>query len=192
MARALCEGGADLIQLRMKGAPPEKVLTAAACIHPITESAGVHLVINDHLEIAHQMPHPFVHMGQEDFFDAGHQHVSELHLPDNSKNLLIGLSTHAPTQAQRAIRAGADYVAIGPVFATPTKPTATPVTLEYVRWAAKTIQIPWFAIGGIHTGNVDQILEAGARRICVVSDILNASNMQKACAHFKAKLESFT
>ena len=105
---------------------------------------------------------------------------------------MTGLSTHAPAQAQRAIESGADYVAIGPVFATPTKPTATPVTLDYVRWAAENIRIPWFAIGGIHAGNVDQILEAGARRICVVSDILKASDPQKTCALLKTKLASVT
>ena len=190
LAKSLCDGGADLIQLRMKGAPVDSVLTAAEEIHPVTESVGVHLIINDHLDIAHQMPHPFVHLGQEDFFDQGHTRVNELFPKDAPRQLKTGLSTHAPAQAQRAIESGADYVAIGPVFATPTKPTATPVTLDYVRWAANNIRIPWFAIGGIHAGNVDQILEAGARRICVVSDILNATNTQNACALFKAKLEA--
>ena len=190
LAKSLCDGGADLIQLRMKDASVQSVHAAAEILHPITESAGVHLIINDHLDIAYQMHNPFVHLGQEDFFDQGYTQVSELHPPDISKQLKIGLSTHAPTQAQRAIESGADYIAIGPVFATPTKPTATPVTLDYVRWAAANIRIPWFAIGGIHAGNVDQILEAGAQRICVVSDILKATDPQKACAHFKTKLES--
>lgn len=190
LAKSLCDGGADIIQLRMKDAKPERILAAAECIHPITESAGVHLIINDHLDIARRMPHPFVHMGQEDFFDEGYTKASELHSAKSTKQLCIGLSTHAPSQAERAIEAGADYVAIGPVFATPTKPTATPVTLEYVRWAAENIRIPWFAIGGIHAGNVDQILEAGARSICVVSDILKASDTQKACTFFKSKLQS--
>jgi len=192
LAKSLCDGGADLIQLRTKDAPVDSVLAAAEKIHPITESAGVHLVINDHLNIAYQMPHPFVHLGQEDFFDQGHTQVSDLYPEDAPKHLMTGLSTHAPAQAQRAIESGADYVAIGPVFATPTKPTATPVTLDYVRWAAENIRIPWFAIGGIHAGNVDQILEAGARRICVVSDILKASDPQTTCALVKTKLASVT
>ena len=190
LAKSLCDGGADLIQLRMKDAPPENVLAAAEKIHPITESAGVYLIINDHLDIAYQMPHPFVHLGQEDFFDQGHTQVCELCPKHNPRHLMTGLSTHAPAQAQRAIASGADYVAIGPVFATPTKPTATPVTLDYVRWAAENIRIPWFAIGGIHAGNVDHIIEAGAQRICVVSDILKASDPQKACALFKTRLTS--
>ena len=125
-------------------------------------------------------------MGQEDFFDSGHQHVSEFKIK-NSK-LKIGLSTHSPEQAKRALAAGPDYVAIGPVYATGTKPTARPVTLEYVRWAAGNASIPWFAIGGINLANLDEVLAAGAQRICVVSAILNAENLAAACRKFKDRL----
>jgi thiamine-phosphate pyrophosphorylase len=65
---------------------------------------------------------------------------------------------------------------------------AKPVTLEYVRWAAENVNIPWFAIGGITLGNLDDVLAAGARRICVVSAILNAQNVAKACAEFRQRL----
>jgi len=80
-------------------------------------------------------------------------------------------------------------VAIGPIYATGTKPTAKPVTLDYVRWAAENVQMPWFAIGGINLNNLDDVLAAGARRICVVSAILNAPDVAKACAEFRRKLE---
>jgi thiamine-phosphate pyrophosphorylase len=100
----------------------------------------------------------------------------------------IGLSTHSPEQAKRALAAEPDYLAIGPVYATGTKPMAKPVTLEYVRWAAVNVNIPWFAIGGIHLGNLDDVLAAGAKRICVVSAILNAQNVAKACAEFRRRL----
>lgn len=192
LAKALCDGGANLIQLRMKDSPVDVIEKAADLIQPITESANVHLVINDYLDIANRRANPFVHLGQEDFFDQDYSHVSGLHQPTSPKQLLVGLSTHAPAQAERAIDAGADYVAIGPVFSTPTKPTAAPVTLNYVKWAAKNIDIPWFAIGGIHSGNADLVIEAGARRICVVSDILNASDTQKACALFRSKLDKIS
>jgi len=105
----------------------------------------------------------------------------------NSK-LKIGLSTHAPAQAQRALDAGADYIAIGPIYATGTKPTAKPVTLEYVHWAAANVRVPWFAIGGINLQTIDAVLEAGATRICVVSAILNAPDAAKACAEFRKRL----
>ena len=158
----------------------------AGKILPITRRSGVGLVINDHLEIAKEVGAEFCHLGQEDFFDAGHRQVAEIRNPKSE--IRIGLSTHAPAQAQRALDAGADYIAIGPVYATGTKPTAKPVTLEYVRWAAAHATVPWYAIGGINLQTIDAVLEAGAKRICVVSAILNAPDVAKACAEFKNKL----
>ncbi len=186
IAQQLCDGGADLIQLRAKNSSVEEVRRMAESIAPITHAANVGLVINDHLDIAREVGAEFCHLGQEDFFDAGHTHCSEVRGPKSE--VRIGLSTHAPEQAQRAVAAGADYIAIGPIFATGTKPTAKPVTLEYVRWAAQNVTVPWFAIGGINLQNMDGVLAAGAKRICVVSAILNAPDVAKACAEFKKRL----
>ncbi len=186
VAQELCDGGSDLIQLRAKNSSPDDIRRLTEKILPVTRRANVSLVINDHLEIARETGAEFCHLGQEDFFDAGHQHVSELRTPHSA--LRIGLSTHAPAQAQRAVAAGADYVAIGPVFATATKPTAKPVTLEYVRWAQQNIAVPWFAIGGINLQTLDEVLAAGAQRICVVSAILNSEDIAKACAEFRKRL----
>ncbi len=166
VAQQLCDGGADLIQLRAKTSPPSDLRHMAEVILPVTRQAGVHLVINDHLDLASEVGAEFCHLGQEDFFDAGHQHVSEVR--SAKCEVRIGLSTHAPAQAERAVAAGAEYVAIGPVYATGTKPTAKPVTLDYVRWAAENIRVPWFAIGGINLQNLGAVLAAGAQRICVV------------------------
>ncbi len=190
VACQLCEGGADLIQLRAKAAAPDDVRRMAEAVLPVTRAAGVPLVINDHVEVARAVGAEFCHLGQEDFFDAGHQHVEELKLPN--PELRIGLSTHAPAQAQRALAAGADYLAIGPVFATGTKPTAKPVTLDYVRWAAANVTTPWFAIGGITLQNLDMVLAAGARRICVVSAILNQDDVAAACREFRRRLDGAT
>ena len=187
VAQQLCDGGSDLIQLRAKNSPPAEIQAMAQKLLPITRRAGVGLVINDHLDIARAVGAEFCHLGQEDFFDAGYQHVSALRIPHSA--LRIGLSTHAPEQAQRALAAGADYVAIGPVYATGTKPTAKPVTLEYVRWAAAHATVPWFAIGGINLQTLDAVLVAGAKRICVVSAILNAPDVAKACAEFRSRLK---
>jgi len=185
VARLLCEGGSDLIQLRAKDWPRKRVKAEAESILPITRSHGVGLVINDYLDLAGELSADLCHLGQEDFFDSGWTHISQL--PGKS-NVRIGLSTHAPEQAKRAVEAGADYIAIGPVFPTGTKPTARPVTLEYVRWAATNVKIPWFAIGGINLQTVDQVLGAGATRICVVSAILNAPDIAGACRDFKRRL----
>ena len=186
VAQQLCDGGADLIQLRAKNSTAEEVRRMAEAVAPITRAANVGLVINDHLNIAREVGAEFCHLGQEDFFDGGHTHCSELRTPNSE--LRLGLSTHAPAQAQRAVDAGADYIAIGPIFATGTKPTAKPVTLEYVRWAAENVKVPWFAIGGINLQNIDDVLAAGAQRICVVSAILNANGVTAACAEFKTRL----
>src|SRR5882724_6960107 len=175
VAQQLCDGGSDLIQLRAKNSLPEEIRRMAEKILPITRRANVGLVINDHFEIARELGAEFCHLGQEDFFDTGFKNVSELKT-QNSK-LKIGLSTHSPEQAQRALAAGADYVAIGPVFATGTKPGAKPVTLEYVRWAAKNVNVPWFAIGGINLENLGDVLAAGAKHVCIVSAILNAPDV---------------
>jgi thiamine-phosphate pyrophosphorylase len=175
VAQQLCDGGADLIQLRAKTSSLDEVRRMAEAILPITRRANVGLVINDHLSIASEIGAELCHLGQEDFFDAGHKHVSEVR--SAKCEVRIGLSTHAPEQAQRALAAGADYIAIGPVYATGTKPTAKPVTLEYVRWAAANVSVPWFAIGGINLSNLDDVLAAGATRICVVSAILDAKDI---------------
>ena len=186
IAQQLCDGGADLIQLRAKNSPIAEVRRMAQVIAPITRAANVGLVINDHLAIAREVGAEFCHLGQEDFFDAGYAHCSEVR--GQKSEVGIGLSTHAPEQAKRSASAGADYIAIGPIYATGTKPTAKPVTLEYVRWASQNVTVPWFAIGGINLQNIDDVLAAGARRICVVSAILNADNVAKTCAEFKKRL----
>jgi len=205
-AQQLCDGGADLIQLRAKKSTPDEIRRMAEKILPVTRRANVGLVINDHPDIARETGAEFCHLGQEDFFDAGYKNVSELKGRDGSPSrpsdfgrggalgehalpeVRIGLSTHSPEQAKRALAAGPDYIAIGPVYATGTKPMAKPVTLEYVRWAAENVNIPWFAIGGINLRTLDEVLAAGARRICVISAILNSTDVMKACLKFRQRL----
>jgi thiamine-phosphate pyrophosphorylase len=188
----LCAGGSDIIQLRAKGASPDDVRRMAEAILPVTRKAGVGLVINDHLAVAAETGAELCHLGQEDFFDAGHTHVSQLFgAAGQVVQPLIGLSTHSPEQARRALAAEPAYIAVGPVYATGTKPGAKPVTLEYVRWAAAHVNIPWFAIGGINPGNVREVLAAGARRICVVSAILDAPDIAEACREMRREIEGF-
>src|ERR1039458_8225804 len=183
VAQQLCDGGSDLIQLRAKNSPPDEIRATAEKILPVTRRANVGLVINDYDDIARELDADFCHLGQEDFFDAGYKSVIDLW--GMERVLHIGLSTHSPEQAKRAMKADADYLAIGPVFATGTKPAAKPVTLEYVRWAAKNVTVPWFAIGGINLENLGDVQAAGAKRVCVVSAILNAPDVAKACAEFR-------
>lgn len=194
LARMLCDGGSDIIQLRAKGLSPEEVRRMAGLILPVTAAAGVPLVINDHLPVALETGAQFCHLGQEDFFDVGYTRINQLPGVEpetlGGRRLRVGLSTHAPEQARKAIDAGADYVAIGPVYPTGTKPSARPVTLDYVRWAAATVRSVWFAIGGINLGTLDAVIEAGGLRVCVVSAILEAPDVTRACQQFKNRLLS--
>jgi thiamine-phosphate pyrophosphorylase len=166
VAEQLCDGGADLIQFRAKSFAPDEIQRCAQAILPITNRA----------------------VGQEDFFDGGFTQAKQI--TGCPAQIKLGLSTHAPEQARRALDAKPDYIAIGPVFPTGTKPAAVPVTLEYVRWAAANVTVPWFAIGGITSQNLDEVLAAGAKRICVVSAILNAPDIAKACRALKNRLPS--
>lgn len=183
IAQQLCDGGADLIQLRAKDCTRKQILGMAEAILPVTRRSGVGLVINDHPDISREVGAEFCHLGQEDFFDASG--------PDFASQILtsqLGLSTHSPDQAERALAANPAYIAIGPVYATGTKPGAKPVTLDYVRWASTHVSIPWFAIGGIKLSNLDEVLNAGARRICIVSGILDAPDIAKACREFRERI----
>ena len=168
VAQGLCDGGSDLIQLRAKGSSLDEIRQLAEAILQVTRRAGVRLVLNDHPQVAAEVGAQLCHLGQEDFFNAGYTHVSQLSTPGRQLN--FGLST--------------------PVYATGTKPTARPVTLDYVRWAAAKVKIAWFAIGGIQLQNLDEVLAAGARRICVVSAILTAPDIGGACQQFKNRLPS--
>jgi thiamine-phosphate pyrophosphorylase len=185
IARQLCDGRSDLIQLRAKRESADEIKRMAEAILSITRAANVPLVINDHPEVARDVGAEFVHLGQEDFFNAGFTHRNQLSTFDSLK---LGLSSHGPEQAQRAVAAGADYIAVGPVFATGTKPGRQPVTLDYVRWAAANVSLPWFAIGGIALQNLAEVMAAGAKRVCVVSAILNAPDVAAACQEFKKRL----
>jgi thiamine-phosphate pyrophosphorylase len=188
LARQLCDGGSDLIQLRAKNSSADDIRRMAEEIVPITAAAGVYFVLNDYLRIAEEVGANICHLGQEDFFDAGHTHVKELRRKKPA--IKIGLSTHAPEQAERAIAAGADYVAIGPIYATGTKPTAKPVTLEYIRWANQHVHVPWFAIGGVNLQTLDEVFAAGAKRFCIVSAILNAPDVAGACQAFRKRIDA--
>jgi thiamine-phosphate pyrophosphorylase len=188
VARQLCEGGSDIIQLRAKDKSAEEIRRIAEQVVSITNAANVPLVINDHPQIAAEVGAAVCHLGQEDFFEAGYKCVADLPYQE----IQYGLSTHAPDQAARAVAAEPAYVAIGPIYATATKPTAKPVALSYVQWAAENVKIPWFAIGGINERTIDAVLEAGARRICIVSAILNSADPVRACREFKKRVDSAT
>ena len=171
MCRALLDGGADIVQVRAKKATKAEYRKLLESVLPLFEKIVTPLIVNDHLDIALEYPRCGLHVGQD---DAPIETVREKLGPDR----IIGLSTHSVLQAEAALKKAhlLSYFCIGPVFATRTKPDYVPVGLELVRGVTtlNAGKLPLFAIGGINRNNVDQVVAQGARRVVVVSDVLQS------------------
>jgi thiamine-phosphate pyrophosphorylase len=180
-------GGIDVFQLRDKRADDEELFEAAATAHELCAAADVLFVVNDRPDLAAQAFADGVHVGQDDMPVAQARAIV-------GPRRIVGLSTHSPDQLAAAghtrpdaVGPSADYVAVGPVHATPTKPARPAVGLDYVRHAAAHAgDVPWFAIGGIDATNVDAVLDAGARRIVVVRAIAEAADPAAAARALRA------
>ena len=175
-------GGVDVLQLREKDATDDEILAAAATFRALCSEHGALFVLNDRPDLALAAGADGVHVGQEDEPVAA---VRERVGPD----LLIGLSTHSDEQLAAGLETDADYVCVGPVYATPTKPDYPAVGLDLVRRAAETVTRPWFAIGGIDGTNVTEVAAAGARRVVVVRAIRDAPDARAAAAGLRAAVE---
>jgi len=182
LTRQLIAGGVDLIQVRAKNERQSKRLALARAV--IGAAGSVPVIVNDDIETAYKAGAAGVHLGQEDW--------AALPPAERLAKLvgleILGISTHSLTQAMQAERDGANYIGVGPVFATGTKPQTPPVGVELVRQVASRVHIPFFAIGGITLDNLDQVLAAGATRVAVVSAILNAPDVTAAARQFREKL----
>jgi thiamine-phosphate pyrophosphorylase len=177
--RAALAGGVDVLQLRDKDTSDDEVLAAAAVFRRVADDAGALFVVNDRPDLAVAAGADGVHVGQDDL------PVEEARAvvgPDR----IVGRSTHSPEQIAAA--GDADYIAVGPVYATPTKPGRPAVGLELVRHAAAHAREPWFAIGGINPDNVGNVVAAGARRVVVVRAITKAEDPSAAARALRAAL----
>jgi thiamine-phosphate pyrophosphorylase len=170
VAREMIDGGVDLIQLRAKSHPSAEIARIAAMLHEITSRRGIPLVINDHPEVARIVRAEGVHVGQDDLPIAD---VRESAGP----TCFVGKSTHSVDQALRAGEEGADYIGFGPLFATPTKPDYPPIGLDEIRKVHDAVRVPIFCIGGIKLDNLPEVIEAGARRVVIVSGLLTAADI---------------
>ena len=177
------EGGVDILQLREKTMPANKILELGKKIKQLCLQYDVTFIVNDRIDIALILEADGVHLGQDDLDVKSAREILGV-------NAIVGVSTHAPEQASKAVVDGADYIGVGPVFATPTKQGRIPVGLEYVKWVSENIQIPTFAIGGIDAENCQQVFEAGITRIAVVRAIINAPSPQKAAEKILSKKET--
>ncbi|WP_424769032.1 thiamine phosphate synthase [Paenibacillus sp. sgz302251] len=176
-------GGAQILQLRNKTGSREQVLEQAKALRALTRKYNVPFIINDYPDIVLEVDADGVHLGQDDLPIA---EARRLLGPDR----IIGISTHNIEQALAAEKAGADYLGVGPVFPTDTKPGRAAVTTSYVQEAARHVTIPFVAIGGITLGNVDQVLAAGAERICAVSAIVGSVDPAETCRALRSRMET--
>ena len=184
-ARALIEGGAGLLQIRAKKESHTTRLALAEEVLPFCRNAYIPLIINDDLDCALALPDAGLHVGQDDL-PASEARARLGH------NRLLGLSTHSLEQARGAIAQAdyLDYFAVGPVFATATKPDYTPVGLQLVRDVAQlNPPLPFFCIGGIHRRNVGEVIAAGAKQVVVVSDVLTATDSAAAARELSGATE---
>jgi thiamine-phosphate pyrophosphorylase len=171
---AALEGGVDIVQLREKTAPDDDVARAGRRLRSICDDHGALLIVNDRPDLALACGADGVHVGQD---DVALESAREVVGPD----LIVGISTHSPEQVEGALASTADYFAVGPVYATPTKPGREAVGLDLVRYAAAHPSAkPWFAIGGIDQTNVAAVAAAGATRIAVVRAIRDADDPRAA------------
>ena len=186
-ARALASGPescrVDILQLRAKNVPVEDVQSMAAELLPVTRDSGIPFIINDHPKIAAAVGSEGVHVGQADL---GVEEVRAIVGPD----AIVGKSTHSLDQAMAAAEEDIDYIGFGPLFATPTKPGRPAIGLEDVSTAHQRLSsgFPVFCIGGIKLENLPEVLAAGARRIVVVSGILDAGDIPARISRLKALL----
>jgi thiamine-phosphate pyrophosphorylase len=183
LLRAAIAGGVDIVQLREKHLPDEELVAVANAARALCERLGALLIVNDRPFVAREVGADGVHVGQDDM---PVEEVRELLGAD----ALIGLSTHAPREID-AVDAGlVDYIGVGPVHATPTKPGRPAVGLELVRYAAAHAPVPYFAIGGIDARNASEAIDAGARRLCVLRAIASAEDPEQAAHELRALLDA--
>ena len=179
--RPALQGGVDVVQLREKSGDEGAIVRAGRVFRRLCDAYDALFVVNDRPDLAIACAADGVHLGQDDgLASAARQLVGE--------DLLIGLSTHSPDQVDAA--RDVDYIAVGPVHATPTKPEYAPVGTELIAYAAEHARVPFFAIGGIDPENVADVVAAGAERVAVVRAIRGAPDPAEAARTLRARVEA--
>jgi thiamine-phosphate pyrophosphorylase len=175
-------GGADLVQLRDKTADDDELLRMSARVRERCSAHGALFIFNDRPDLAVRAGADGVHVGQDDMAVSDARAIV-------GEDAIVGLSTHSIEQADAGARSGADYIAVGPVHATPTKEGRPAIGLDPIRHAAGHVRgLPWFAIGGIDGETVGAVVGAGARRAVVVRAIANADDPETVTRELRAAL----
>ena len=169
MARSLIAGGVDILQLRAKKESREEIRALALELSPICQQAGIAFILNDHPDLVPETGASGAHVGQDDLSIAAARRLA-------GSEAIIGKSTHSLDQAMAAVAESPDYIGFGPLFATATKPDYTPIGTELIKEVYRSLPFPIFCIGGINLGNLPTVLDVGAERVVIVSDLLTAVN----------------
>jgi thiamine-phosphate pyrophosphorylase len=184
---AAYRGGADIVQLRSKNLSDRSLYEIGLLVREIADRYRKLFFINDRLDLAMAVSADGVHLGHQDLPVACVRKLGAA----SKESLWIGKSTHSLEEARDAEEKGADYIAVGPVFATPTKSGVEPVGLPLIREVRDVIHRPFVAIGGIGLSNVDQVLKAGASRVAAVRAIFGADDVYEATQSLRNKIEVF-
>jgi thiamine-phosphate pyrophosphorylase len=181
---AALRGGVDVVQLRDKTLGDDALVAAAREFRAAADDAGALFILNDRPDLVAACSADGVHVGQDDGTVADARAAV-------GANRIVGRSTHAPAQGAAAdADPDVDYLAVGPVHATPTKPGRPAAGLEYVAWAAANVTKPWFAIGGLDARNTGAVTARGASRIVVVRAIADAADPEAAARELRERLEA--
>lgn len=180
--RAAAAGGAGMVQLREKQMTDSELLDVARRYAAACKQCDILFIVNDRLDIALACGADGVHLGQEDLPPAAARRIAGEHF-------IIGLSTHTPEQIDAAAQLPVDYIGVGPIYETPTKPKRPAVGIELVQYAAKRAEQPFFAIGGIDPDNVEAVVQAGAQSVSVARWITTAADPAAAAAALSASME---
>jgi thiamine-phosphate pyrophosphorylase len=169
LARQLIDGGVGVLQIRAKQAANDEIAIWARQVLAVSVPAGIPLIINDYPEIAANLGASGCHVGQD---DTGIGQTRKI----VGDGIFIGKSTHSLAQALAAQKEGADYIGFGPIFATPTKPDYRPIGPQDIRQMSEQVRIPHFCIGGIKKENISLLKAQGARRVVIVSGLLQSQD----------------
>jgi len=180
---AALQGGLTLVQYRDKSSEDVVRMQLGHQLHQICQKYNALFIMNDRVDLAVAVDADGVHLGQQDIPIALARQVL-------GPQRLVGRSTTNPQEMQRALQEGADYIGVGPVYATPTKPGKAAAGLDYVRYAAQHCPIPWFAIGGINAENLPEVVTAGATRVAIVRAVMAAEQPTLVTQHLLSQLSS--
>jgi len=176
-------GGVDLIQLRAKKLPLAAIAELGKKMRAIIPSEGPLFILNDHPELVSEIGADGIHVGQDDLS------VTEARAKAGG-GVIVGKSTHSLNQAIAAEKEGADYIGVGPIYATPTKPDYVPVGPALIGQVSSAVRVPQFCIGGINEQTLPEVIAAGAQRVVIVSALLQSSDIQAYCKRVKAQMEN--